>query len=116
MSLLPILDQPHPASPSAGCGSELPVFQEGELDWEALDCLLADLDDFAELVLLRAKDPSGAHRQPRDIVAARDGLVSGELAALQLVYHFADDTWSDTLVRTGGGARLLRLQGAMLPE
>ena len=88
---------------------ELPKLHEAELDWDAVDCVLADLDDFAELLELHARVASGRQVQLQDLVMARDRFVAGELQALQILYRFADQVWIDTLLRQTNGARLVRM-------
>ncbi len=111
-------DQPHPpaAQPqplaAGGCGDgrfDLPDLHHAQLDWDALDCVLADLDDFTSLVELRGRDLNGDVTALKDLVDARDRLVAGTLGGLRIIYRFADQTWSDTLVREPSGARLSRM-------
>lgn len=94
----------------APCGDvELPDLRHAALDWDGVDCVLADLDDFTSIVELRGRTAAGEIAPLNDLPDARDQLVSGALCALQIVYRFADETWCDTLLREGGGARLSRM-------
>ena len=88
---------------------ELPKLHEAELDWDGVDCVLADLDDFAELLKLQARGTKGQQFDLQDLVIARDQFVAGELQALQILYRFADQVWIDTLLRQANGARLVRM-------
>lgn len=111
---LPVLQEREAPSPAPRPGPfdasrELPALQEAALDWDDLDCVLADLDDFAEILDLRGRNGREMESAPIDIVAARDALVSGELQGLQIRYAFADQVWVDTLLREDGGARLVRM-------
>ena len=105
---LPVLQSnPEPEQPA------LPPLNEANLDWEELDCVLADLDDFAEVLSIIGKE-AGHENTPRDkrltnLEEARDLLVSGGLVALQVRYEFADQTWFDTFLREPTGARLVRM-------
>ncbi len=91
---------------------ELPKLHEADLDWPAVDCVLADLDDFAVCIEVQGRDACGVNQTFEDIVAARDSLVVGDSRAIQIMYRFADQTWVDTLLRTADGARLLRMADA----
>ncbi len=91
----------------------LPTLNEAHLDWDEIDCVLADLDDFANVLSIVGKE-AGNENTPRDkhlgsVVEARDGLVDGSLVALQLRYEFADQRWFDTFLRDAEGARLVRM-------
>jgi hypothetical protein len=105
---LNVLNTPPPSAERA-VAPALPDLSEADLDWDAVDCVLADLDDFVEIRELIGR-PADGHPIPlADLVAARDQLVAGELHGLQVTYVFADATWIDTLLRTETGARLLRM-------
>ena len=105
---LPILQSaPMPEAP------ELPVLNEAHLNWDELDCVLADLDDFAHVLSIVGKE-AGHENTPRDlrldsVVRARDLFVAGELVALQIRYEFADTIWFDTFLRQAAGAQLVRM-------
>tara|TARA_R110002096_G_scaffold239101_1_gene430710 strand:- start:70976 stop:71317 length:342 start_codon:yes stop_codon:yes gene_type:complete len=105
---LPVLQSAEPEPPI-----QLPTLNEANLDWEELDCVLADLDDFAIVLSIIAKE-AGNENTPRDkriatIASARDLLVAGDVVALQVRYEFADQTWFDTYLREPTGARLVRM-------
>lgn len=112
---LPVLQAPrtsHHDHQSAQENSELPVFQEAQLDRDGLDCLLADLDDLSELIEIRIKSSDGltdASARP-DLLTARRLLLDRRVAALQIIYRFADRIWCDTLIADGDETRLLRLE------
>ena len=89
--------------------SALPELQHAELDTDDLDCVLADLDDFAEVIEIQGRDPAGKLERLHDLLRARDGFHARRYVALQILYRFADQTWSDTLLRTAKGAKLVRM-------
>ena len=90
----------------------LPTLHEELLDWAALDCVLADLDDFVKIRELIARPPQGTPAKVEDLLLAREGFISGRWHGLQVTYEFADETWIDTFLREPGGARLLRMAAA----
>jgi hypothetical protein len=100
---LKVLSEPARAS------ADLPVLNEADLDWDGLDCVLADLDDFAEITELQGRDATGQVESLTDLLHAREQFLAGTLHGLQITYIFADQTWVDTLLRQPGGARLLRM-------
>ena len=100
---LQVIDDARPDVP------DLPVLQEADLDWDGVDCVLADLDDFTDINQIQGRVATGSPSPIGDIVTARDRLVAGDVAALQIVYRFADQSWVDTLLRHDHGARLLRM-------
>lgn len=89
--------------------ADTPALHEAVLDDDGVDCVLADLDDFAENLEVYAKSADGGTEQLADIVHARDGFRRGRFVGLQLMYRFADRLWVDTLLRADGGARLVRM-------
>ncbi len=89
--------------------ADTPELHEAILDNDGVDCVLADLDDFAEDLEVYAKSPNGDTHRLSDIVEARDDFLRGRFVGLQLMYRFADRLWVDTLLRADGGARLVRM-------
>lgn len=107
---LPVLQNTPEAASDA---VKLASLNEANLDWDELDCVLADLDDFANVLSIMGKE-AGHENTPKDraltnVVEARDLFVAGTLVALQIRYEFADATWFDTLLRQPTGARLVRM-------
>ena len=90
-------------------GKDLPVLHEAELDWDGLDCALADIDDFADVSEILGRDAQGNALPYQDIVEARNDFVDGILVGLQLTYTFVDEVWLDTLLRSEKGASLVRM-------
>ncbi len=88
---------------------ELPDLQESNLDCETLDCVLADLDDFAQVLDLKALTCNGETVGMEDIVEARDGFVSGRYKRLKIQYRFAEQVWVDTVIRRKGEILLIRM-------
>lgn len=82
---------------------------EAYLDWDALDCVLADLDDFSAVHQIQARDALGREVAVGDLVEARDQLVARKLSAVQVVYGFADQVWCDTFILKANGAQLSRM-------
>ena len=120
MKKLPILGQEGPPTEAAGfedfdASRELPTLHEALLDWDALDCVLADLDDFVQVKELQGRLASGEVLACATLVGARDELVAGEIQGLQITYDFADQTWIDTIIREPEGARLLRMLAPTRP-
>lgn len=106
---LPILDQAPAAGPEPSEDDDFPILHEASLDWEALDCVLADLDDFTEITELQGREADGTVRTVEDLLVAREFFLSGALQGLQITYRFADQTYLDTILRSPDGARLLRM-------
>lgn len=110
---LPVLQDLAKASPEGDGKIALPELNEASLDWDELDCVLADLDDFANVLSIMGREV-GNENTPTDlklsdIVKARELFVAGTLVALQIRYEFADSVWFDTLLREPTGARLVRM-------
>ncbi len=107
---LPVLQ----AAPQAEQVQEppLPTLHEELLDWDGLDCVLADLDDFVKIRELIVRPPIGKPEPVDDLLLAREGFIAGQWHGLQVTYEFADETWVDTFLREPKGARLLRMAAA----
>ena len=113
---LPVLQ---PGAPSASTSTDaasgedgainLPDVMQESLDWDGVDCVLADLDDFVTIRELIARGSNGKPESVSDLVEARNDFVAGRWHGLQITYEFADELWIDTLLREPGGARLLRM-------
>lgn len=100
---------PHGTEPTRGPNLELPSLHQTQLDWDAIDCVLADLDDFASILEIQGRDAEGTAVVVKNIFDAQQRFVAGTLAALQIVYTFADQEWCDTLLRDGTGGTLVRM-------
>ncbi len=110
---LPVLqNSPSPKEP----GIDLPTLHESALDWEELDCVLADLDDFARIEDIACRSANGEETKLIDMVLARDRFVAGDYHGLQIHYEFADTLWVDTFLREATGARLVRMSEQELQE
>lgn len=103
--------RPQPSSPEEAIA--LPDLHEVELDWDGVNCVLADLDDFAEILEIQLRSSKADAQKTACVVEARDAFHRGDAHGLQIVYRFADQTWCDTLLRGNNGARLLRLADPM---
>lgn len=90
----------------------LPELQDALLDEATLDRLVADLGLVATDLSVRLK--AGAEVLTGDqAVSLADGveaLRSGTVLGLQVRYRHANQRWCDTLLRTAGGVRLVRIQ------
>jgi len=105
--LLPVLQDKQDIL--AGSEIRLADLHQSMLDWEALDCVLADLDDFADVQHIAVRDETGEETALSDIVVARQGFVDGIYPGLQIHYEFADTLWVDTFLREPNGAQLVRM-------
>jgi hypothetical protein len=92
----------------------LPPLQEAMLDDTTLNQLFFDVAHAAELVSISLKGASTAHASesadPRVLDVAQRLLIEGGLLGVQLRYRYQGSSWLDTLLRTPGGVRLVRLR------
>ena len=106
---LPVLGSPPRSSDELLSQDDLPTVMQETLDWDGVDCVLADLDDFTEIREVLGRGADGKPTAIDDIVQARHDFVAGSWHGLQITYAFADQVWIDTLLREPDGARLLRM-------
>lgn len=95
--------------------SELPPVREAELSLEQVEQLFADIDAMASNILLMQRssrsqraDASRATSRAQ-LVCAKDSLISGTIARIQLRYEWQDISWIDTLENRGDAVRLVRI-------
>lgn len=90
--------------------SNLPTLQTADLDEEGLDALLVDLAACAEDIEIVVKSAPAARAEGAApaLRAALERFRAGELRGVQIRYRFEGRLWCDTLIRTAGGARLVR--------
>ncbi len=96
----------------------LPDLQDATLDEETVDRLFEDVASGAELLEVVLKGSAeGLTPDPHEtsLTTARRALRDGAVFGVQLRYRFAGTEWWDTLIRMGGGVRLVRIdRGAAL--
>jgi len=90
----------------------LPDLQDAILDQDTFERLIADLTTMTSELSVRLK--RGAETltgtEPASLEAALQALGKGEVLGVQLRYRYGPDWWCDTLLRTGGGLRLVRIR------
>lgn len=89
-----------------------PTLSEGMLDAPGLDALEADLLTHAQIHQVRCKGAPQANTgaQALPLSDALDALRAGTLFAVQVDYRFDATNWTDTILRTPTGARVVRCQ------
>lgn len=90
----------------------LPVLHAGELDAATLAALFDDLETHAEVLDVLVKAGAGAHADttPVPLREAQRRLGSGELRGIQIRYRYGGAEWRDTLLRSGNGVRVVRME------
>jgi hypothetical protein len=94
----------------------LPELWERPLDKESLAQLFADLACQVRIVGIREKS-SGAEyagEEIGDLSGPRERLQSGQVHAVQIHYEYEGQEWRDTIVRSGGGWKLIRMPSSSL--
>lgn len=91
---------------------QLPDVYQGDLDQSSY---LALLEDLRALPQVEVSVKAGARsfvpeRATISLDAAREALEAGEIRAVQVRYVFEGAIWIDTIVRTPGTLRLVRVQ------
>jgi len=88
----------------------MPALYQAVLDAESTGALLDDIGQTQVLEVI-ARDPAArrASRQTLTLSAARALFEGGQVHALQIQYLFEDTHWCDTLMRTDGGVRVVRI-------
>lgn len=96
--------------PTLPDGPPVPLLVEGLIDSTTLRQLFADLAAAATVLTVREKgDPRGyAGEAELSPLAALDRLLSGTTRAVQLRYRFDGHEWTDTVLATSPGYRVLR--------
>lgn len=96
---------------------DLPELQDAMLDDTSLGLLLSDLSEHAEVLEIRTKGGATATaEQVSDLTSAASLLKAGAVRAIQLTYVFDGEVWTDTLMRTPAGVRLVRMAAPVLKE
>jgi hypothetical protein len=93
-------------------GPPLPPLWQATLAPAVLDQLFSDLATAAEVLSVQGKGGAKAYAaaDPLTLDTARERLVAGELAGVQVRYRYGGDEWADTLLRAAGGFRLVRMK------
>lgn len=95
----------------------LPDLHEGWLSWETAERVLADVAACAEVLEVRLKAAAARHADAAapSLEAARAAFLAGEARGLQVHYRHAGDEWTDTLLHTDRGIRLVRIRHEATP-
>lgn len=104
-----------PRAASGGEQAELPVelpqVQEGELNEEEVTKYLSDVSGGAQRVTVRVKDSARAQMRALDKLAELHRLVlQKKVWGAQIRYEFEDAEWTDTLIVTQSGTRIVRVR------
>ena len=97
-------------SPQFADGPPVPLMTEGTIDAATLRQLVADLLNHAVVMVVREKGGPGAYAAPEDqpLGVAIDRLLSGEARAVQVRYRYDGCEWTDTVMASPTGFRVLR--------
>jgi hypothetical protein len=90
----------------------LPPLWQATFDDRMLDQLFADLGSSAEVLLVRVKaDPQRyAADEALTLGDALDRLKAGDARGVQVCYRYDGEEWADTVLRSPGGYRLIRMK------
>lgn len=90
----------------------LPDLQDAILDQATLERLITDLTTMTSDLSVRLK--AGAEiltgTEPATLEGGLEALRNGQVLGLQIRYRYGADRWCDTLLRMGGGVRLVRIR------
>ena len=91
---------------------ELPKLQAESLDEALLKRLFEGLDALAAIDEVRVKGAAAAYAGERPVALreALELLLAGRIRAAQVVYEYRGRTWCDTVLRSGDGHRLVRME------
>lgn len=92
--------------------SQVPLLV-ADLDGSDLAALYRDIAVLAEAVSVRIDEGGGGARR-LGLGAAFSAVEDGTAHRMQIRYRFDDQVWCDTLMREGGGVRLVRVCEAHL--
>jgi len=91
----------------------LPPLHVADIDEEKLRELLVDVESLGEHLEIVIKRTSEGHVDRGPCTSLSDAmaqLFTGTALGVQLRYRFQGSDWWDTLMRTAGGFRLVRIQ------
>jgi Pyruvate/2-oxoacid:ferredoxin oxidoreductase delta subunit len=118
VAMLPNLERPTPAQlqiaapdDDAPTLPELPELHEAELDEDGLRSLFRDLEALTEIDEVRLKQTAGqsagtSGAAPADVLEL---LLAGRVRGVQIRYRYQHESWCDTILRSPGGHRVVRL-------
>ena len=91
-------------------GPPVPLMVEGLIDATTLRQLFADLAAHASVIGVREKSDPREYTVPESLSAslALDRLLSGSAQAIQVRYRHDGHEWTDTILATPGGFRVIR--------
>jgi len=103
----------HISRPGEQQSPDLPPMQDALLDEQTLAALVRDLNECAEIddVMLKGDNrfvPGAQQNVSLDEAVLK--LHSGEVHGVQVRYRFEGRSWCDTLMSTGDGVRLIRIE------
>lgn len=90
----------------------LPELHTAELDEPTLGALLDDLERHTEVLEVQLKLSPGQHADTvgRGLREAWQLLRSGQVRGVQVRYRYQGGEWRDTLLRSGGHVRIVRMR------
>jgi len=106
---------PHPENHDGMDLSELPPMREALLSPDEVQQLFADIDSLASNILLMQRSTAARRATASratthgQLIAARDALLGGDIARVQIRYQWQGDHWIDTLENRDGEYRLVRI-------
>ena len=99
-------------TPSFSAGPPLPEMREAVLSNDDLAALVADLQALTQIQSVIGKAGARQHSSdsPLTIETAAARLTTGTLPAAQVHYRYDGSEWTDTLIRSPQGIKLVRCQ------
>jgi len=96
---------------------ELPELREAELDEDELRALFRDLEAAAEIEDVRCKGAPGRRAEANSVSAAEAlvQLLERSVRGVQVRYRYQDELWSDTVLATAAGYRVVRMAAPVQP-
>ena len=88
---------------------DLPPLQQAVLDRTTLERLFEDLAAHAVIRAVRPRVPPSQEPPALTLAEAREGLLSGFLHGVQILYRHEGKDWNDTLLQTPSGVKLVRI-------
>ena len=96
--------------PQFADGPPIPMMTEGVIDAATLRLLGADLTGATVVLGVREKGPPGTYTVAGELplMVAIDRLLSGTARAVQVRYRYDGREWTDTVIATHNGFRVVR--------
>jgi len=88
----------------------LPSVIEGNLNWDDLDCVFADLNECVLLRKIIGRRESGEDLTILSIVEARESFLAKQILKLRVDYQFLNREFTLVLLPSECGARLIRCE------